>query len=94
MEAKLKVGDHVIFLDSRRKKHHALITAVWDVFPPDDEGVYHITDKQHPPSLNLVYVAEDTSREDQYGRQIERTTSVVHRSLNQAGGNCWKLPTE
>jgi len=94
MEAKLKVGDHVIFLDSHRKKHPALVTAVWDVFPSDENGVHHITDEQHPPSLNLVYVAEDTSREDQYGRQIERTTSVVHVSLNAARGNCWKLPTE
>lgn len=93
MEAKLKVGDPVIYLDGYKKEHHALLTAIWGI-NPDEDGIHHITPDQHPPSVNLIYVSEDNSRQDTYGRQIERKTSEVHISLNSAGGNCWKLPNE
>lgn len=44
--------------------------------------------------INIVLVSDDESKTDQYGRQLERHTSVSHASL-QTGegapfGMCWK----
>lgn len=79
----LKVGDHVIYTDSHRKQHEALVTIVWPNMMGDEQS-----------GCNLVYVVDDESRDDQYGRQIERETSVVHRSYQPAGGVCWHRPDE
>lgn len=43
-------------------------------------------------TINVVYVLEDESRKDSYGRQIERATSVTHASTpGRAHGNYWFL---
>lgn len=78
-----EIGDHVIFIDAEREQRHALVTHVW----PDFCG--------NAPGVNAVVVHKDPSRDDTYGRQIDRNpTSVVHRSLQPAGGNCWCWPDE
>jgi hypothetical protein len=43
------------------------------------------------PCINVVYVSTDTNKGDTYGRQIERMTSVIHKSCQGevAFGNCW-----
>jgi len=80
----VEVGDHVIFTDSHGRQHSALLTAVWgDWSHPDN-----------PPAVNLLYVVHEDTRDDQYGRQIQREPSVVHRKLNSAGAHCWHLPDE
>jgi hypothetical protein len=40
---------------------------------------------------NLVYVSGDEKKDDSYGRQIERSTSVSHKSAqgDVIFGNCW-----
>lgn len=83
----VKIGNHVIFTDSHRRQHSALLTAVWG--GPPESAI-----PENPPAVNLVYVVDDETRDDPYGRQIERETSVVHRMFNSAGGNCWHLPDE
>lgn len=75
----MKQGDAVIYVDSLRVEHPALLTAVWD-----NNG------QIENPSVNLVYVSGDETKSDSYGRQIERVTSNVHISQNSAGANCWK----
>lgn len=80
----LSVGDHVIFTDEHRRQHNALLTEVWGTWDHPDS----------PPAVNLLYVVDEESRNDQYGRQIERESSVVHRKFNSAGGNCWHMPDE
>ncbi len=44
--------------------------------------------------INLVFVSGDENRTDQYGRQLERHTSVTHASLQTGEGSpfgmCWK----
>ena len=84
METKtVSIGDEVIFIDSKRQEHNALVTHVWGAETyPDDGGIR--------PSLNLVYVLADDKRDDQYGRQLQRETSVVHQQLNAAGCNAWR----
>lgn len=42
--------------------------------------------------INLVFVSSDESRRDQYGRQIQHESSVVH--MHDVHGNYWRLPTE
>ena len=87
MEQKLiNVGDHVIFTDTHRKQHSALVTEVWD------SGVEQRRDSL--PALNLLYVVKDETRTDQYGRQIERESSVVHVDFNSAEANCYTLLNE
>lgn len=41
--------------------------------------------------INLVYVSTDTNKSDSYGRQIERFTSVMHKSCQGdiVFGNVW-----
>lgn len=43
---------------------------------------------------NLVYVSEDATRTDTYGRQLERATSVLHQSIQPAAGMFWRFVTE
>ena len=72
----VNVGDAVIFIDEKRQQHCALVTEVHG----DPDGT---------PSVNLLMVSADANERDQYGRQITRHSSVVHRDDNSGGGNCW-----
>lgn len=81
----MEIGSHVIYVDEFGKRHHALVTQKWG--PPHDAS------KGVPaPSLNLVHVDGDTAKSDQYGRQISRPTSVVHKSNQNAHGRYWIEP--
>jgi hypothetical protein len=44
--------------------------------------------------VNLVFVSGDEAKKDQYGRQIERETSVQHKSVQGVHGNYWRFPDE
>jgi hypothetical protein len=59
----------------------------------DEVGVEHDALVTAPWGLtccNLVFVSGDTTKEDSYGRQIERRTSVAHKSIyGQVPGNFW-----
>lgn len=93
---KLSVGCHVIFTDEHFVDRDAIVTAIWTAshefakngFVPHDDEYIKST------SLNLVYVSGDSSKDDPYGRQIERSTSVVHASFQGAGGACWRFINE
>lgn len=75
-----KAGDHVVFVDPVGVEHDALVTANWGA--ADDPT----------PSLNVVYVDGDETKTDSYGRQIARSTSVVHQSKQAAHGMYWREP--
>lgn len=74
----MKISDAVIFVDQLGVEHNALLTAV------------HGTTDQFDPSVNLLYVSGNTTESDQYGRQINRESSVVHTSSQGAHGNYWR----
>lgn len=78
MVKNLKVGDSIVYIDETRGVHNALVTHVWSNIAG---GV--------PDGCNLVFVAGDESKSDPYGRQIDRRTSIVHRSMQPAGAACW-----
>lgn len=45
--------------------------------------------------INVVFVSGDEAKRDDYGRQIERTTSLPHKNTNgMAHGMYWKWPDE
>lgn len=77
-----RISDSVIYIDEKRIRRNALVLHVWD----ECGGP--------APGTNLVIVSNDLKEEDIYGRQIERPTSVVHTSVQPAGGNCWCWPDE
>lgn len=87
------VGDMVIFTDSVGEDRNALVTAVFGEAThnpgPDDPERWDM------PCLNAVWVAKDESKQDPYGRQIERDqTSIVHVTWQPAHGNYWRWPGE
>lgn len=43
---------------------------------------------------NMVIVSGDESKQDQYGRQLERKTSCNHMSVVSAHGLYWRWPDE
>jgi len=90
MENELKqveVGELVVFLDANRVQHNALLTAVW--------GEHRIGNGfdgkpyESWPCVNLVFVVSTDDKQDQYGRQIQRETSVSHFAGSQAPGMYW-----
>ena len=84
----LQIGQNVIYVDSMRKFHPALLTIIWGEDYLGEDGTRRF------PCVNLVYVVDDESRQDQYGRQIERASSCVHFRDTTAPGDCWFLPEE
>ena len=49
-----------------------------------------------PTCINIVIVSKDESKQDSYGRQIERETSLMHQSTQgeYAIGKCWRFVDE
>ena len=43
---------------------------------------------------NIVIVSGDTAKRDDYGRQIDRHTSLNHKSETVAHGYYWRWPDE
>lgn len=76
------VGQCVDFVDPYGKSHEALVTTVFT------SG--HVGDDGPRPSINVVFVSDDETKTDQYGRQVERFTSVVHQSNQAAHGMYWR----
>lgn len=83
----LKTSDHVVYVDQVGRRHEALVTIVWENNP-------HYSPSTPAPGCNLVFVSGDESKDDPYGRQIERETSVVHKTNQPAHGNYWLWPDE
>lgn len=81
-----KVGDHVLWIDEHGKEHNALVLIVWDKGGMAPE--YPVEN----PTINLVVVNPDPSRDDSYGRQIERHTSVPSARRTTVRGRCWDWP--
>lgn len=77
----LKGGNPIVvkYTDQVGGKHDAILTAVWT---EDAEGPY---------TVNLVYVEADVAKNDQYGRQINRATSVQRKSEMSAHGYYFEL---
>lgn len=104
MERAFKIGCRVVFFDSVRKAHDAIVTN-WFHGGPDGQTVAELeqaakergqTSPIYLPCCNIVLVSDDASRTDPYGRQLQRHTSVSYG--RQQGtpflGMCWAWPDE
>lgn len=69
------IGKPILFADPWGVEHMAFITYCFSVGKDD-----------FPMCVNLVYVSKDGAKTDQYGRQVERYTSVMRRGEFSAHG--------
>lgn len=83
------VRDAVVFHDGEGKAHPAFVTAYFGQM--NEDGTEYVGD---PGCANLVFVSDNESRHDDYGRQIERVTSIAHKSSWYVHGNYWRWPDE
>ena len=63
----------------------------------DESGRNHnalITAAWTPVCVNVVLVSADEAKRDDYGRQIERRTSVMHGRNWPVHGMYWRWPDE
>ena len=120
-QRELKIGGVVIFIDSHRAEHNALVTAIHGDSlgrlimprrkpkenPGPGEDIYdYETDEEGAiindygeagedwPCVNLLIVSATPECQDQYGRQLERHSSICHMVKNSAHGFCFRFPDE
>ena len=106
-ERKLEIGGTVVYIDSHRVEHTALVNCIHGdpegrnllvvdgACQYDDEGVAKMgAPGEAWPCINLLIVSPNEECQDQYGRQIERFTSVVHQSHSSALGYCYRFVDE
>jgi hypothetical protein len=74
---KANVGKAVTYVDSHGVPRAAIVTNVFNGMNGGADGV------------NVVVVNDDESQKDDYGRKIQRFTSVCHKSAQPAHGNYW-----
>jgi hypothetical protein len=87
MDRVLEVGSSIIFVDAKAVRHNALVTIVWG-------QVESYKAENGEPGCNLVFISGDPDRNDSCGRQMERSTSVVHKTKQPAHGMYWCWPDE
>ena len=90
MGRQYKPGQHVIYVDAYGQKHDALITKWWH----GDNEIQAYLSEYGDPGCNVTYVSKDPKKTDPYGDQIERDTSVIHKSKQAAPGRCYMWPDE
>jgi hypothetical protein len=105
MDRAFKIGCRLVFFDSLRQAHDAIVTN-WFHAGPDGQTVAEyeqaqrekgVTSPIYTPCCNLVYVSADKDKTDPYGRQLERATSCSNgRSQGTVPfvGMCWAWPDE
>jgi hypothetical protein len=110
MDRAFKIGCRVIFFDSHRVAHNAIVTN-WFHGGPDGQTVADFKQKHdeinltnspehqnafYVPCCNLVYVSDDKNKTDPYGWQLERATSCSYgrQSMTPFLGMCWAWPDE
>lgn len=90
MDRQYKPGQIVLFTDENGKTHNAIVTC----FHYGYNSVEEHKSRHGEPCINLVYTSSDERKEDCYGRQLERNTSVVHKSHQWANGMFYRFPDE
>jgi len=104
MERAFKIGCRVVFFDSLRQPHEAIVTN-WFHGGPDGQTVEEYLSKYDPerrnaawlPCCNVVWASSDPSKSDPYGRQLERQTSCSYgrsQGMTPFIGMCWCWPDE
>jgi hypothetical protein len=89
-----KVREHVIYFDSFGMEHDALCTANFGCYEKTNEDGTKELVYTDNPSINVLLVSPDKRREDSYGRQVERHTSVCPWVYASAWGNFYCHPDD
>lgn len=86
----LKAGNHVKFVDEKRRTRDALVTHVH----VNNTVEEHVKLYGTYPCINVVLVVEQEDRKDPYGQQTEHKSSVVYKnpSAEVAGGYFYYFP--
>lgn len=71
-----------MYTDRWGKKHLALVTERF----PSSRDIMH-------PTVNVVYITDNTKQRDQYGTQKKRGLNVPHRSNQSGPGHYWESVT-
>jgi hypothetical protein len=90
VERKYSENSSVVYVDPHGVEHTALVTIWWT----GNREVSAYRSENGEPGCNLLWVSDDDTKTDPYGRQIERATSVVHKTKQAAHGNYWCWPDE
>jgi len=102
MDRAFKIGCSVVFFDSHRVAHEAIVTN-W--FHGGSEGeTFEEYEQRHKaagqvwtPCCNVVWCSSDSTKTDPYGRQLERATSCTYgrqTGMTPFVGMCWCWPDE
>lgn len=86
MEREVKNGMFVKVVDEVGRTHDGLVTNCW--------GGTKVPDGKPGPTINVVYVSDDSTKTDPYGQQIERLSSCSHKLNTAAPGRFWHFPDE
>lgn len=97
MDRKYDHDAAIIYVDSHGTRHTAFVTAWWNCRTKAEDAFGtppHQCVGEAQGGVNLVFVSKDGAKQDPYGRQIERATSVVHKTSQPAHANYWMWPDE
>lgn len=86
MKEQVEIGQPITYVDHHGVPRPALVTQVWGECRYDDDGKLC-----NAPCINIVCVSLDEKKDDSWGRQVERDSSVVHEMDQQAHGNFWRF---
>jgi len=91
----LRLSDSIIYVDTHGTAHGAVLTTIWGnpYHEAKKDAHGNILETNDPaPTVNLVFTSGDEDRRDNggSGRQIERSSSVVHMSCQNVFGNYWR----
>jgi hypothetical protein len=76
----VQIGDAVKVVDEVGVEHAGLVTAV-----------HGQQTETYVPSINAVFCSSDETKRDPYGRQVERFSSLSHRSnVGPTPGRYWE----
>lgn len=91
----LQIGQAIVFVDENRQERDALITFIHG---NPDGIVYTLAGEQIErrqwPCINILTLSSNVDCQDQYGRQAERFSSVVHIEQSSAKGMCYRFSQE
>lgn len=79
------VGSSVTYVDEHGLEHDALVTA-----RHDGKGRDSTEPIDTKMCINLLIVSDDATQQDQYGRQIQRFSSVQGENSFAAHGRFWR----
>lgn len=94
MERSYDLNSQIVYVDPKGVRHSAIVTVWWANGADGQNEIKEYVSASGEPGCNLVFTSKDPERKDSYGRQIERATSVVHKSKQPAHGSFWCWPDE